>query len=202
MKKILMLFLVVLGAAQIGMSQDVFFKYEEKTLENDCWVEIGAQPDSFFSDVKNCMTNNPSDPSNGLFLVAPPNSSVSATLEILSNTLNPLIVEWCMGELCQVVSEDKILEKSFTMGEDGCLAVEFDANGVGNVGQLEAKLTAMVGSGSISVNIRFIGSTATFLDRIDNETAADSRCYDLHGRPSLPDSRGVTIQKGKKCINR
>lgn len=202
MKKILTLFLVVLGAAQIGLSQDAFFKYEGMTLENDCWVEIGAQPDSFFPDVKNCMTNNPSDPSNGLFLVALPNSSASATLEILSNTLNPLIVQWCMGELCQVVSEDKILEKSFTVGEDGCLAVEFDANGVGNEGQLEAKLTAMVGSSSISVNIRFIGSTATCIESVDNEKTANERFHDLYGRPCLPDHSGIIIQKGKKYVNK
>ena len=202
MKKILTLFLVVFGAVQMSRSQDVFFRFDGKTLENSSWVEIGAQPDSFFPDVKNCMTNNHSDPSSGLFLVAPPNSSVSATLEILSNTLSPLMVQWCMGGLCQVMAEDQSLEKSFTVEDDGCMAVEFDANGVGNEGQLEAKLTAMVGSNSISVNIRFVGSTTTCLERIDDGKTADSKCYNLHGRPCPPNHRGVTIQKGKKYVNR
>ena len=202
MKKILTLFLVVWGAAQMSTSQDAFFKYEGKTLENDCWVEIGAQPDSFFPDVKNCMTSNPSDPSNGLYLVAPPNSLVSATLQILSNTLNPIIVQWCMGGLCQVVTEDKIVEKEFTVGDDGCVAVEFDANDVGNEGQLEAKLTVMAGSSTISVNIRFAGSTATCLERIEDGKAGDGSCYDLHGHPCSPDHRGITLQKGKKYVNR
>lgn len=202
MKKILILFLVVFGTARMSLSQDSFFRFDGKNLENDSWVEIGAQPDSFFPDVNNCMTNNHSDPSSGLFLVAPPNSSVSATLEILSNTLSPLMVQWCMGGLCQVMAEDLSLEKSFTVGDDGCMAVEFDANGVGDEGQLEAKLTAMVGSNSISVNIRFVGSAATSLQRVCDEKAADSRCYSLHGRPCQPAHRGVTIQNGKKYISR
>lgn len=72
MKQYFTLLFLVFGSIRLSMAQDAFFRYEGKTLENDSWLEIGAQPDSFFPEVKNCMTNNPSDPSNGLFFVAPP----------------------------------------------------------------------------------------------------------------------------------
>lgn len=202
MKQVFTLFLLVLGSAQMCMAQDVYFMYEGKTLENDGWVEIGAQPDSFFPEVKNCMTNNPSDPSNGMFLVAPSNSSVSATLEIVSNTLNPAMVQWCMGGVCEVVTDDKTVEKSFTVGDDSRVAVEFDANGVGDDGQLEAKLTIMVGQQRLSVNIRFVGSTATRMECVVGGKVTDCKRYDLLGRPSLSGHYGITIQNGKKYIKK
>ena len=202
MKQVFTLFLLVLGSAQMCMAQDVYFMYEGKTLENDGWVEIGAQPDSFFPEEKNCMTNNPSDPSNGMFLVASPGSSVSATLEVVSNTLNPAMVQWCMGGVCEVVTDDKTVEKSFSVGDDGRVAVEFDANGVVDEGQLEAKITVMVGQQSVSVNIRFVGSTATRMERVVGGKTVDVNSYDLLGRLSLSGHRGVIIQNGKKYIKR
>jgi hypothetical protein len=202
MKQYFTLLFLVFGSIRLSMAQDAFFRYEGKTLENDSWLEIGAQPDSFFPEVKNCMTNNPSDPSNGLFFVAPSSSPVSATMEILSNTLNPATVQWCMGGLCQMVMEGKPAEKTFTIGDDGRVAVEFDANGVGTGGQLEAKLIVMVGLQSFSLNIRFVGSHATSMECVVGSRNADSRSYDLLGRLCQPGYRGVTIRNGKKYINR
>lgn len=192
----------IINAAKttITTASDACFKYEGEKLENDGWVEIGSQPDSFFPDEKNCMTNDPSDPSNGLFLVASPGSSVSATLEIVSNTLNPSRIQWCMGGVCELMNDKSTLTKSFTVGEDGSTPVEFDASNIGEDGKLEAKLTATIGGKDVTVNIRFL-STSTNIGNVPVREKGDAKCYDLNGRPYRTGNHGVYIINGKKHIN-
>ena len=101
-----------------------------------------------------------------------------------------------------MVMEGTPTEKTFTIGDDGRVAVEFDANGVGTEGQLEARLIVMVGLQSFSLNIRFVGSPATSMECVVGRRNADSRSYDLLGHLCQPGYRGVTIRNGRKYINR
>lgn len=202
MKKIFTLLFLLLVVAQVCSAQSVYFQLEGKKLDSGQSVTIKAQPDSFFPDEKNCMTNPPSNPKGGLVLVMPVGGSGSATLEILSNTLNPTLVQWCMGGACEPMNDKTRLSKTFTAGSDGIVQVDFDANNVKADGLLEAKLTATVSGETVVVNIRFTNPDTSGMKELKCAEQNSKRCYDLNGHSLQSAHRGIYIQEGKKYVNK
>ena len=80
----------------------------------------------------------------------------TAKMEILSNTLNPGIVQWCMGSTCVSLNGKTSFEKSFITDDNGIAQVQFDANNIKSAGSLEARLTITIGSYVQIVNIKFV----------------------------------------------
>ena len=187
----------------VSQAQDSYFRFHDSRVDDQGLVTIFAEPDSFFPDEKNCMTNPPSGPKQGLVLVVDENGSKSgtATLEILSNTLNATMIQWCMGGTCELMNSATKLTKSFTAGEGGIVQVDFDANNVTGEGVLEARLTATVDGKTITVNIIFQPNNTTGLSGVIKDDKDDEKCYDLKGSPYRQGSRGIYILHGKKYVN-
>ncbi len=189
---------------EVSHAEDLFFRYHGSIVDNQGSVTICAEPDSFFPDENNCMTNPPANPEHGLVLVVDENGSKSgtATLDILSNTLNPAMIQWCMGGACELMNNQTRLTKSFSAGEDGIVQVDFDANDVKGEGSLEARLTATVDGKTISVNIIFRPYDVTGLSGVTKDFMDQGKRYSLNGCPYRSGRRGIYIQHGKKYINR
>lgn len=203
MRRILTSLLFLMALAGVCQAQDSYFRFHDSRVDDQGSVTIFAEPDSFFPDEKNCMTNPPSGPKQGLVLVVDPNGSQSgtATLEILSNTLNATMIQWCMGGSCELMNTKTKLTKSFTAGEDGLVQVDFDANNVTGEGALEARLTATVDGKTITVTILFQPDNTTGLSGVIKSDEDDGKCYDLKGHPYRQGSRGLYILHGKKYVN-
>ena len=160
MKRTFTFVLVLLGATLVSVAQSFEFRYRGASLADGAVVNIYAEPDSFFPDQMGCMTNPPSAPENGLVVKTLDDSTLSgnAKLEIISNTLEPQIIQWCMGGECLLMTNKTSQEKEFATNDQGVAKVEFDATGVADEGTLEATLTVTYGIETQTVNIRFIGA--------------------------------------------
>lgn len=204
MKKILLFLLILMAKTVVCHAEDFYFRFHDSKIDDQGSVTICAEPDSFFPDENNCMTNPPSGPKQGLVLVLDENGSKSgsATLEILSNTLNPSMIQWCMGGTCELMTNSTTLTKTFTAGDDGLVQVDFDASNVADEGLLEARLSATVDGKVITVNIIFLPVNPAGLSGVTKETKAPEKSYDLKGCPYRQGNRGIYIQHGKKYFNR
>ena len=142
----------MLVLATVSQAQTFEFRYGGKPLPDGATVTIKAEPDAFFPEEKNCETNPSSDPMNGLVLASVNGSDLSgsAKMEIVSNTLNPARIQWCMGGLCVIMKETS-LQKEFSTSK-GVAQVQFDAANV-QEGRLEAVLRATVSGEQHTVNI-------------------------------------------------
>lgn len=133
------------------------FQYEGKTLEDNSTVVIEAKKDDLGFGGLNCETNPINNPLNGLIVVTSKGGQNGiAKMEILGNTLNPGIVQWCMGGTCVSMNGKTSFEKSFTTDDNGIAQVQFDANDIKSEGSLEARLTIIIGSHVQTVNIQFV----------------------------------------------
>lgn len=204
MKRILLSLLAFMAMTQVCHAEDSYFRFHDSRVDDQGSVTIYAEPDSFFPDENNCMTNPPSDPKKGLVLVVDDSGSKSgtATLEIMSNTLDAAMIQWCMGGTCELMNSTTKLTKSFTAGEDGIVQVDFDANNVRGEGFLEARLTATVDGKTIAVNIIFQPYNASGFHSVIKDTKDQGKCYDLKGNPYRMGNRGIYILHGKKYVNR
>lgn len=204
MRRILASLLFLMALVGVCQAQDSYFRFHDSRVDNQGSVTIFAEPDSFFPDEMNCMTNPPSGPKQGLVLVMDQNGSQSgtATLEILSNTLNATMIQWCMGGTCELMNSTTKLTKSFTAGDDGIVQVDFDANNVTGDGVLEARLTATVDGETITVNIIFQPYNAAGFHSVIKDINDQGKCYDLKGNPYRMGNRGIYILNGKKYVNR
>ncbi len=203
MKRRITLLCLLLGAIMPTMAQTFEFRFGGQSLKDDETVTIAAEPDSFFPDEKGCKTNPVSNPDNGLVLAVLDGSKKSgnATMEIISNTLSPNMIQWCMGGVCELMTNKTSLEKTFETSAEGLTKVEFDATKVGDEGKLEARLTAKIGEETKTVNILFVPeSGTTSIDHVLQTEAGDGPAYGLNGNRLKSPGKGLIIQKGRKLI--
>lgn len=197
----------IVNAAQTSISEmsttgDFKFQYGGKDLENDATVIINAEEDSWGFGELNCETNPSSNPKNGLILVTQDgNLEGTAKLEILSNNLNPQLIQWCMGGECVPMNDKTSYEKTFKTDNDGIVLVQFDANNVKSEGSLEAKLTTTTGSDTRIVNIKFVNDKASGISVIYSGDD-NAEWYDMNGSrlENIPTRKGIYIRNGKKVV--
>ena len=179
------------------------FRHEGKALSNNYTVEIPAALDSYGFGELECMTNPSSNPKNGLVLATKDGKKVSgtATITISKNTLNPNMVQWCMGGECVPMNGKSSLTKNFTTDDEGICQVMFDATNIKSEGVLEARLSATVSNETRVVNIKFIYSKTAGLNIIYSEDDG-AVWYDMNGTrlESAPTRKGVYIRNGKKVV--
>lgn len=180
----------------------VEFRYNGKSVDDNSTVTINAEEDGFGFGEMNCETNPSSNPKNGLVFVTPDGvQDGTAKIEILSNTLNPGMIQWCMGGDCVPLNNRTSFEKSFKTGSDGMVLVQFDANNIRSEGTLEAKLAATISNETRTVNIKFVYDKTNGINAIysDDDNAV---WYDLKGNrlESTPTRKAVYIRNGKKVV--
>ncbi len=179
------------------------FRYENKSLDNNAVVEINAEEDIFGFGELNCETNPSSNPKNGLILASKEGKKLSgtATLNILGNSLNPQLVQWCMGGDCVPMNGMNTLTKDFTTDDEGICQVMFDATNIRNEGSLEARLSATIDNETRTVNIKFVYDKTNGINIIysDDDNAV---WYDMKGNrlENAPNRKGVYIRSGKKIV--
>ena len=190
-------------AITAGTEESSFeYRYEGKALEDNATVEIKAEEDSWGFGELNCETNPSSNPKNGLILVSKDgNQEGTAKLEILSNTLNPGMIQWCMGGECVQMNNKTEFEKTFKTDSEGIAQVQFDATNIKSVGTLEARLTTTISGETKVVNIKFICDST---DGISIIYSGDGNAvwYDMNGKRlhKAPTRKGVYIKNGKKVV--
>ena len=179
------------------------FRHEGKALSNNSTVEIPAALDSYGFGELECVTNPSSNPKNGLVLATKDGKKLSgtATITISKNTLNPNMVQWCMGGECVPMNDKSSLTKNFTTDDEGICQVMFDATNIKSEGVLEARLSATVSNETRVVNIKFIYSKTTGLNIIYSGDDG-AVWYDMNGNrlENAPTRKGVYIRNGKKVV--
>lgn len=208
MKQILLLIAFLLASITAG-AQNFEFLYKGESLQDGATVIIAAEEDDF-GDLS-CETNPPSDPGNGLVLklLNASSAQVTASAQVISNTLNPLMVQWCMGGTCTPMIGNFVKTKTFTA--KSIEQVQFDATNIQSEGTLTATLSVQLGGTTRTVNIQFVNSDTDGIKEVKSEKVKSEKTagvYDLSGRKinfqfSTFNSQlrsGVYIVNGKKYI--
>ena len=197
MNKILLLTVFLLAPVFAG-AQGLEFKYQGQALEDGATVIIAAEEDVFGE--MSCETNPSDAPQNGLLLKCPPllGSTVTAELQILSNTLNASTIQWCMGGECTLVGSKTQLEKAFSPGPT--VQVLLDATNIIGEGTLSAKLTVTLNEQTKTVYIQFVSGDATSIRTIQPLIRNSDACYDMSGRRIVKPAKGINIVNGKKVL--
>ena len=170
MRKITTL-IVALVAVLSLQAQGFVFQFQGEDLTDGETVVITAQED-LFGDLS-CETS-----SLVLTLLRGITATVTATLEVTSNSLNATALQWCMGGNCQVFETS--LTKRFAMGFSE--QVQFDAIGIQSEGYLKATLRATVGIESHQVNILFVNGDVDGIKPLSQRRDGARAVYDLRGR--------------------
>ena len=199
MNKILLLTAFLLAPVMVG-AQGLEFKYQGEALEDGATVTIVAEED-FFGEMS-CETNPSDAPQNGLLLKCPPllGSTVTAELQIFSNTLNASSIQWCMGGECSLVGNKTQLEKSFSPGPT--VQVLLVATNIIGEGSLSAKLSVTLNEQTKTVYIQFVSGGATAINNIELlPSNIEYPAYDLSGRRINSQlKKGVYVINGKKVL--
>ncbi len=197
MKQILLLTAFLLASVAIK-AQNLVFEYKGESLKDGAIVTIMAEED-FFGEMS-CETNPSSAPLNGLVLNSNPlySNSISAELQILSNTLNASTVQWCMGGECTLVRNKTQLTKSFPPGYN--IQVLLDATNIIGDGALMAKLTVKLLGENRTVFIQFVNGDTDGINSIQNTKFKihNKEIYDLSGRKINVQLNKLYIKNGKK----
>lgn len=170
MRKITTL-IVALVAVLSLQAQGFVFQFQGEDLTDGETVVITAQED-LFGDLS-CETS-----SLVLTLLRGTTATVTATLEVTSNSLNATALQWCMGGNCQTFETS--LTKRFAMGFSE--QVQFDAIGIQSEGYLKATLRATIGIESHQVNILFVNGDMDGIKPLSQRRDGARAVYDLHGR--------------------
>ena len=170
MRKITTL-IVALVAVLSLQAQGFVFQFQGEDLTDGETVVITAQED-LFGDLS-CETSG-----LVLTLLRGTTATVTATLEVTSNSLNATALRWCMGGNCQVFETS--LTKHFAMGFSE--QVQFDAIGIQSEGYLKATLQATVGIESHQVNILFVNGDVDGIKPLSQRRDGARAVYDLRGR--------------------
>ncbi|MCR5157568.1 MAG: hypothetical protein K6D37_00415 [Prevotella sp.] len=141
----------------VAFAQNFEFQYQGKSLDDRATVAISAGKNIFGETA--CETNPSSDPQNGLVLklLNATTAEVSASMQILSNTLDGATLQWCMGGNCILVSTGSTENKSFTASTTE--TVQFDAANIQSNGSLEALLSVTISGVTKRVNIIFTNNS-------------------------------------------
>lgn len=198
MRRILLLTTFLLANVAIK-AQDLEFKYKGESLIDGATVTITAE-ENFLGEMS-CETNPAAAPQDGLVLKCPVafGGVVTADLQIMSNTLNASVIQWCMGGECTPVRKE-LLTKTFSPGPD--VQVSFDATNITGNGSLLAKLTVRFNSHNRTVYIQFLnGEDETSVHHLPVRVHTEA-IYDLGGRRvGVPFNR-LYIKNGKKYLLR
>lgn len=170
MRKITTL-IVALVAVLSLQAQGFVFQFQGEDLTDGETVVITAQED-LFGDLS-CETS-----SLVLTLLRGTTATVTATLEVTSNSLNATALQWCMGGNCQTFETS--LTKRFAMGFSE--QVQFDAIGIQSEGYLKATLRATIGIESHQVNILFVNGDVDGIKPLSQRRDGARAVYDLRGR--------------------
>ena len=213
MKKILAIGFWLLAVS--GWAQSVEFWYQGEKVEAGGTVSVAAEEDMFGE--MSCETNPSTAPWDGLVLrcAEPLDGTVTAQLQIVSNTLNAAMMQWCMGGECTLVGSKTMLTKTFNASEK--VQVLFDATNITGDGELLARLEVTYKESKEMVYISLIcGEPAKTLSPSlprNGEGVSPimggqkGGLYDLSGRKisnlqsqtsNLP--KGIYIKNGKKVM--
>ena len=188
MKKFLLVMMALLSIFGMSVKAQSFeFQYQGES------VQVGEL---------SCETNPSANPNNGLVLRIPETMKgrVNAQLEILNNTLNARMVQWCMGEECIMVGNNTSLTKAFDAKE--IVTVLLEASNIQGSGSLMAKLSVSLNGQSRVVFVQFTNGDTTGIHRMQ-QTSASQRVYGLNGQllshgKGLP--KGICIVNGNKVV--
>ena len=205
MRKFLLVIVALLFLAGGSVKAQTFeFQYQGQSLKDGATVTIAAEANAFGE--LSCETNPSANPNNGLVLKVSEElkGKASARLEILHNTLNASLVQWCMGGECTFFGTKSFLTKSFeTSGNDQVL---FDASNIRDKGYLMAELTVTLGAKSLVVNIQFTNGESAGINGVPNTPGA-LNVYNLRGQILTKDAddtkllpAGIYIVGGKKYL--
>ena len=197
MKQILLLTAFLLASAAVS-EQGLEFKYKGESLTDGATITIAAEED-FFGEMS-CETNPSTAPQDGLVLSCPASfgGTVIATLQILSNTLNASVIQWCMGGECTLVRQEQL---SKTFDSKASILVLFDATNIMGEGTLMAKLSVQLNGIARTVYIQFVNGDADGINSIKNEKIKDkSGVYDLSGRKINVQCSMFNVQSNKLHI--
>ena len=197
MKQILLLTAFLLASAAVS-AQGLEFKYKGESLTDGATITIAAEED-FFGEMS-CETNPSTAPQDGLVLSCPASfgGTVTATLQILSNTLNASVIQWCMGGECTLVRQEQL---SKTFESKVSILVLFDATNIMGEGTLMAKLSVQFNGIARTVYIQFVNGDADGINSIKNEKIKDkSGVYDLSGRKINVQCSMFNVQSNKLHI--
>ena len=205
MKRFLLVTMALLSFVGFTVKAQSFeFQYQGKSLEDGATVTIAAEENAFGQ--LSCETNPSANPNNGLVLRVPDDydKNARARLEILHNTLNASVIQWCMGGECTIFGVKPFLSKTFeATGYDQVL---FDASSISDTGYLMAELSVTLQSNTIRVYIQFTNGDSAGINGI--QYASEPRnVYSLSGQivssgiaGMKPLPAGVYIVGGKKYI--
>lgn len=167
MKKLLLITVTVMGLLSMTAKAQTFeFQYQGKTVDDGGMVIIPAQEDDFGFGELWCESNPSDNPGNGLMLKLLNGNTANgkATVNIISNTMNPSVIKWCMGGECTMFNNKTSITKNFAVS-DGIVQTQFDAEGIQNKGYMLASLEATIGVETHKVMVQFSnGMTAATAD--------------------------------------
>lgn len=204
MKKIFTLLIMMLVTV-VATAQSFGFTFKGKTLSEGETVFIAAEED-LFSEMS-CETNLPDNPTDGLMLVlnGMASANASAKIEITHNSLNPTVLQWCMGGECKPFNDATTLTKQFVV--NGSTQVQFDATGVQSEGYLTAVLSVTIGLTTHKVNICFTNGDTSGMEKILSSLSKKEKYYNTNGtRVAKKNAHGVIIvsdgQTSRKVIKK
>ena len=127
--------------------------YQERILYKGSTIAINAEENEFGE--LSCETNSSSNPNNGLVLklIDVTSAEVTASLQVWTNTLNPSVMQWCMGGNCTTINGVSTHNKKFTA--NSIEQVQFNATNIQSEGTIEATLSITIGGVTKSVYILF-----------------------------------------------
>ena len=169
MSKRLYTVLTALYATFMAVSAQSFdILYQDRILDEGSTVAIDAKENEFGELA--CETNPPSNPNSGLVLklIDATSAEVSASLRVRTNTLNPSLMQWCMGGNCTTINGISTKYKTFTA--NSIEQVQFDATNIQAEGSIDATLSVTIGGITKSVDILFTNnSKQKWWNYYDNE---------------------------------
>lgn len=201
MKKFLLVMMALLSIFGMSVKAQSFeFQYQGESVQDGDTVTIKAETNVFGE--LSCETNPSANPNNGLVLRIPETMKgrVNAQLEILNNTLNARMVQWCMGEECIMVGNNTSLTKAFDAKE--IITVLLEASNIQGSGSLMAKLSVSLNGQSRVVFVQFTNGDTTGIHRMQ-QTSASQRVYGLNGQLLSHGkglSKGICIVNGNKVV--
>jgi len=161
-------------------AQDAEFRYHGEVLEDGATITIYGEVDPVWGDIE-CNTNPSSDAKNGLVFVNKTANELKsvANLTIESNTLNPSMVQWCMGGQCVPVTSTTY-SKDFTTAASGLTMVQFDCYPT-TEGEMLATIKVTANLKTYTVKIRFVYDPA-HIGQVVDDTRKVAAIYTIDGR--------------------
>lgn len=174
-------------------AQDCVFQYKNQDLADGATVTIQAKEDAIFGGLI-CDTN-PAGTSDGLYLLNKTSRelTISASINIQSNTMAASSIQWCMGSDCMPINTTSKSKDGIKLKANEKMMTKFDCE-PNKDGEMLTKLEVSTGGKTYTVNILFTTAeshvTAT-------KTAASTPVafFTLDGREVSQRPRGLCLVK-------